>query len=61
LYKKENYQPYLEFQNMKVLNKDPNREKFQKEIKKADEIVFIFPIWWGNMPAILKNFIDTNF
>ena len=61
LYNKKNFQPNLEFQNMKVLNKDPNREKFQKKIKRADELVFIFPIWWGNMPAILKNFIDTNF
>lgn len=61
LYKKENYQPYLEFEDMKVLWEDPNREKFQKKIKWADELVFIFPVWWGNMPAILKNFIDTNF
>jgi len=61
LYKKRNYQPYLEFEDMRVLWEDPNREKFQKKIKWADEIVFIFPIWWGNMPAIMKNFIDTNF
>lgn len=61
LYKKRNYQPYLEFEDMRVLWEDPNREKFQKKIKWADELVFIFPIWWGNMPAILKNFIDTNF
>ena len=61
LYKKENFQPNLSFEDMRVLNKDPNREKFQKLIKKADELVFIFPIWWGNMPAIMKNFIDTNF
>lgn len=29
LYKKENYQPYLEFEDMRVLWEDPNREKFQ--------------------------------
>lgn len=61
LYKKRNYQPYLEFEDMKTLWEDPNREKFQKKIKWADELVFIFPVWWGNMPAIMKNFIDTNF
>lgn len=61
LYKEENKQPYLEFENMKILNDDPNRIRFQEKIKWADELVFIFPIWWGNMPAILKNFIDTNF
>jgi putative NADPH-quinone reductase len=61
LYKKENYQPYLEFEDMRVLWEDSNREKFQEKIKWADELVLIFPIWWGNMPAIMKNFIDTNF
>ncbi len=61
LYDKENFQPNLEFQDMKILNDDPNREKFQKKIKDASELIFIFPIWWWNMPAIMKNFIDTNF
>ncbi len=61
LYDKKNFQPNLEFEDMKILNPDPNREKFQKMIKDVDELVFIFPIWWGNMPAIMKNFIDTNF
>lgn len=61
LYKKENFQPYLEFEDMKVLWKDPNRAKFQKLILWSDEMVFVFPVWWGSMPAIMKNFIDTNF
>jgi len=61
LYDKKNFQPNLEFEDMKILNSDPNREKFQKLIKQSDELVFVFPIWWGNMPAIMKNFIDTNF
>ncbi len=33
---------------------------YQDKISKADEIVFIFPYWWGSMPAILKNFFDWN-
>ena len=61
LYKKRNYQPYLEFEDMRVLGEDSNRIKMQKKIKWADELVFIFPVWWGNMPAIMKNFFDTNF
>jgi NAD(P)H dehydrogenase (quinone) len=36
-------------------------EYFQTKIKQADELVFVFPYWWGSMPAILKNFIDWNF
>lgn len=33
----------------------------QNEIKSADHIVVIFPIWWGGMPALLKGFIDRAF
>ncbi len=33
----------------------------QQMIKTADELVFIFPIWWYDVPAILKNFLDSNF
>lgn len=33
----------------------------QNEIKSADHIVVIFPIWWGGMPALLKGFIDRVF
>lgn len=27
-------------------------------LKDSDEVVFIFPIWWYSLPAILKGFID---
>jgi len=32
--------------------------KAQKLIKWADHLVFVFPTWWGNMPALLKAFLD---
>jgi putative NADPH-quinone reductase len=36
-------------------------ERYQELVKKADCLVFIFPVWWYNMPAILKGFIDIIF
>ncbi len=33
----------------------------QEKIRHADELVFVYPVWWGGMPAILKNFIDNVF
>ena len=33
----------------------------QSLIKWADHLVFIYPTWWGNMPAVLKAFIDRVF
>lgn len=35
--------------------------KYQKILKDSDEIVFIFPIWWNNVPAMLKGFFDKVF
>ena len=31
---------------------------YQERLLKADEIVFIFPIWWEAMPAMTKGFFD---
>ncbi len=33
---------------------------YQNKIIDADEIVFIYPFWWGSMPAILKNWLDCT-
>jgi NAD(P)H dehydrogenase (quinone) len=30
----------------------------QKKITDADHLVFIYPVWWGTMPALLKGFLD---
>jgi NAD(P)H dehydrogenase (quinone) len=37
------------------------REQYQAKITWADELVFVHPMWWGSMPAIMKNWIDVNF
>ena len=36
-------------------------KKEQKYINEADTIIFIFPIWWSAMPAMLKGYIDRVF
>ncbi|MFP4022745.1 MAG: NAD(P)H-dependent oxidoreductase, partial [Candidatus Paceibacterota bacterium] len=35
--------------------------KFQEKIGEASKLIFIYPVWWGGMPAILKGFIDRVF
>lgn len=35
--------------------------KEQQTLKDADTMVFIFPIWWYGMPAMLKGYIDRVF
>ena len=36
-------------------------KEFQKKIKQSKNLIFIYPIWWNSMPAILKGFIDRVF
>lgn len=36
-------------------------KKYQKMISIADVLIIPFPVWWGNMPAILKGFFDKTF
>ncbi len=35
--------------------------KEQSYISKANTLIFIFPIWWSAMPAMLKGYIDRVF
>lgn len=31
---------------------------YKKSLEKAEHLIFIFPIWWELMPAMMKGFID---
>lgn len=33
----------------------------QELIRAADHVVWVYPIWWGAMPALVKGFIDRVF
>lgn len=37
---------------------DPNVKKYQKLLKEANRLIFTFPVWWNDTPAIIKGFID---
>ncbi|MEI6673515.1 MAG: NAD(P)H-dependent oxidoreductase [bacterium] len=54
-------QDFLTYEDKKEQPKDPITTKIQEKILWADELVFIFPIWRGDAPAIMKNFLDCNF
>jgi NAD(P)H dehydrogenase (quinone) len=61
LYKTEHQLPFLTFEVPREAGIHPNVKIFQDKITASDELVFVHPVWWGNMPAILKNFIDQVF
>jgi len=35
--------------------------EIQNKIKRSNHLIFIYPVWWGSMPAILKGFFDKVF
>jgi putative NADPH-quinone reductase len=40
---------------------EPDLANAQAGITWAQHIAFVYPIWWGAMPALLKGFIDRIF
>ncbi len=42
-------------------NPDSQIREEQEFIRWADVVIFIYPVWWGGMPAILKGYIDRVF
>lgn len=60
LYSDQHQQPFFTYENANEVEVTKEMKYYQDKILKADELVFVFPYWWGSMPAILKNFFDWN-
>ena len=60
----EKFDPVLVF-NGEIRRRDmctnPVFEKYREQIRWADRLVFIYPIFWGRPPAMLLGFIDQVF
>lgn len=61
----DDFNPVLTLEELAVYGQgkalDPNVIRYQQSLEKADVVIFLFPIWWGIMPAILKGFLDKVF
>ena len=61
----DKFNPVLEFidiEHMFMGKEAPaDVKKYQEMISWADKLVFVYPLWWGQMPAMLKGFIDRVF
>lgn len=61
----DKFNPVMTCEEVKLYTKgesdDKLVKKYQSILKESNEIVFIFPIWWNNVPAMLKGFFDKVF
>jgi NAD(P)H dehydrogenase (quinone) len=51
----------LQFGYQKRTELEPDLLDSWDKIKWADHLVWIHPVWWGGLPAIMKGFIDRLF
>lgn len=59
-----NFDPVLRTRDFEMISAGNPPEDIRKEqefIRWADVLLFIYPIWWGGMPAIVKGYIDKIF
>lgn len=55
------FNPNLQFGYRKRMELEPDLLKAWEIIQWADHLVWVHPVWWGGLPAIMKGFIDRLF
>ena len=48
----------LQYGYRKRTNLEPDLLDAQEKLKWADHIVWVYPVWWGSVPALMKGFLD---
>jgi NAD(P)H dehydrogenase (quinone) len=60
----EGFDPVLvvnEHYRRRDLDKVAYTLRHRERIASCDAMVFVYPVWWGGFPALLKGFIDRTF
>ncbi len=55
------FNPNLQFGYQKRTELEPDLLAAWEKIKWADHLVWVHPVWWGGLPAMMKGFIDRLF
>lgn len=55
------FNPNLRFGYRQRTELEPDLKDAINKIKKANHIVWFFPLWWAGLPALMKGFIDRTF
>jgi len=55
------FNPNLAYGYRKISPLEPDLIDAIERIKAADHLVWVFPMWWYGIPALMKGFIDRTF
>lgn len=55
------FNPNLQYGYRKRMTLEPDLLAAWEDILWSDHLVWIHPVWWGGLPAIMKGFIDRLF
>jgi len=55
------FEPNLRFGYKQRLELEPDLLAAIDAMKACDHMVWVHPVWWGGLPALLKGFIDRTF
>lgn len=55
------FNPNLQYGYTQRMELEPDLQDSLTKIKAADHLVWVHPVWWGGLPAIMKGFIDRLF
>ena len=55
------FNPNLQFGYQKRTPLEPDLLESWEKIKWADHLVWVHPVWWGGLPAMMKGFLDRVF
>ena len=61
---KEEFDPVLvvnAFKRRRDLLQDPYTERYRNLIAAADPLIFVYPVWWYSMLAMMRGFIEKTF
>lgn len=56
-----NFDPNLKYGYSRRMELEKDLIDAQEVMRWADHLVFVYPIWWGTMPALMKGFFDRTF
>lgn len=53
-----NFNPNLQYGYRQRTELEPDLLDAQDKLKWSDHLVWIYPVWWSSVPAVMKGFLD---